>query len=216
MGMIKPTAIIFQIGIFITKMPLWQRLLLGVAIMIVTTAVYYGFLAWQGYIFPIHYVKTTWQGEVEECYRRRIDWNTWSYEGKWTRYFRKGGIKQEEGFYHHNHKVGLWTLWECSGEIRETNEYDNDGRLLQMTNYKNGVVKIIEKIKYDETGEYVGNYVTLNGITNFIKYVPNSATTWDSKNPDRNNQIEEAYQNEIRAGATEEEADEYVTKKYHL
>jgi hypothetical protein len=172
------------------------------------------FLAWDGWFFPVHYVKTGFGGKYEEGYRVRSLRNGWSLEGKWTLCW-KDGTKNEEGYYHNNRKVGKWTLWDVDDLIKEVQEYDDEGWIAQSTIYEKGVIKKVTKPIYDKKN-LLGRYITEKGVTKYIKYVPNSGTIWDTEDWTRSDVIEEDYQNKVREGATEEEAREFVRKKYDL
>jgi antitoxin component YwqK of YwqJK toxin-antitoxin module len=198
------------------KKPLNKKVVLrSIAVAVTAVVIVFALLVWLEFLFPIHYVKPYYPNEVEEGYHVRINWSTWSKEGKWKLSTIDGRI-HIEGNYHNNHEVGVWKIWDSPGILAKTYEYDDNGQLLQTTDYEKGAVKTIEKFKHDKNGEYVGKYVTENGVTKYVKFVLNSATIWDSNNRERNNEIEEAYKNKVREGATEEEAREFVIREYNL
>jgi formylglycine-generating enzyme len=105
---------------------------------------YFAWLAWEGYLFPVHYRTRSFQDQIEEGYGTRLDRYTWYKDGKWTAYW-SDGIKQEEGCYRDNQKAGTWTVWGRDGLPRERTEYNDSGRAIQVTSYENGVVKSVDK-----------------------------------------------------------------------
>jgi hypothetical protein len=196
-------------------MSIWKKTVLAAAALVIGSGGIFALLAWQGCLFPVHYAKPSYQNTFEEGYHVRVDWNTWSNEGKWTLYWRKGGRKCHEGYYHNNCKIGAWTLWNTDGSIRETEEYADGGVCLSHTDYENGVPKLIEKYDRKKDGQLLGTFTTENGVTRYKKYVMPSSTSWIPGDPKKNAEVEDAYQEELRRGATKEQAREAVRRMFN-
>jgi formylglycine-generating enzyme len=99
---------------------------------------YVAWLAWQGYLFPVHYRCVIWTGETVEGYGLRLGPEAWRNEGKYTRYF-ESGKRHVDGCFRGGRPVGTWSTYNGREELVEREEFADDGHRTQITFYDGGV-----------------------------------------------------------------------------
>jgi hypothetical protein len=125
----------------------------GFACAVVTLALggsYCVLLARSGCLYPVQYVKYDNQGRLFEegsHLRHRAslfpsEQDTWTLEGKGTRYY-PCGARWMEGTFRNDMRVGTFTWWGAGGALEQVAEFDEAGSPKRIVEYHSGHALVV-------------------------------------------------------------------------